>query len=108
MRRAQLFVRLSDQKLQDCDGIHFQPDMITGPRRVLNEGDKACYTAFLGVKVSVNRGAGQSIINGYKVELMNLPYAYRAAMNTLNAQNGTPSKTQQNELELANQNKPKF
>jgi len=52
-----------------------------------------------------NRSDAQ-LLNGYAVELVNLPFAYRAAMNTVNAKNGAADKAKQEQLNKANQNKP--
>jgi len=63
------------------------------------------------VKAFLNRGS-DPLLNAYTVELMNLPYAYRAAMNSLNAKSCTAANAQQNQhqdqLNKANQNKPTF
>jgi hypothetical protein len=55
-----------------------------------------------------NRGAGATLLNAYTVELINMPFAYRAAMNVANAKNGVAGKAQQDQMNRANQNKPSF
>jgi len=42
------------------------------------------------------------------VQLVNLPYAYKAAMNTVAAKNAAANKARQDQINNANQNKPTF
>lgn len=98
----------ADSTLQGCEGIAFAGFLKTGPPVQPSALQNACFGSFFGVKAFLNGGRGASLLNGYTVELMNLPYAYRAAMNTANAKNGAANKTQQDQLNRANKNKPIF
>jgi hypothetical protein len=96
----------ADPTLQGCEGIALVNYLKVGPPQQPNDVQKACFASFFGVKAFLNRGG--SMLNAYTVELMNLPYAYKAAMNTVNAKNGTANKAEQDQLNRANQNKPAF
>ena len=48
------------------------------------------------------------LLQAYTVELVNMPYAVKAATITMNANNAAAAKARQNELNKANQNKPTF
>jgi hypothetical protein len=48
------------------------------------------------------------LLQAYTVELVNLPYAVRAATVTLNAKNAKDNQARQNDLKKANENKPVF
>lgn len=98
----------ADPTLQNCEGTTFAGLVKTGPSVQPSDAEKACFASFFGVKAFLNGGRGASLLNAYTVELMNLPYAYRAAMNTANAKNGAANKAQKDQLNRANQNKPVF
>ena len=94
--------------LQGCDGIVFANYVKGGPPRQPTDLEKGCFASFFGVRAFFNRAAGATMLNAYNIQLMNLPYAYHAAMNTFNAANGAAQKSQQDQLNRANQNKPTF
>jgi hypothetical protein len=98
----------ADPVLQNCEGTTFAGLAKTGPSVQPNDMEKACFGSFFGVKAFLNGGRGASLLNAYTVELMNLPYAYKAAKNLANAKNGAASKAQQDQLNRANQNTPTF
>lgn len=98
----------ADTALQGCDSNKFLGYVRLGPPVQPTDVDKACFASFFGVKASMNGGRGAAVLNAWTVELMNLPYAYRAATNTFNAKNGAANKAQQDQLNRANQNKPTF
>ena len=98
----------ADTALEGCEGITFANYVKGGPPVQPSDLEKACFASFFGVKAFLNGGRGASLLNAYTVELMNLPYAYHAAMNTFNAKNGAAGKAQQDQLNGANQNKPSF
>src|SRR5215469_7181343 len=81
----------ADAVLQDCDGGNFITYMSSGPPRQLTDTQKACYSSFFAVRAFFNRRDSQ-FLNAYTVELVNLPYAYKAAMNTVNATNVAAQK----------------
>lgn len=60
------------------------------------------------MKATLNRGTNPQLLGSYNVQLVNLPYAYAAAMNTVAAKNAATQKAQQDQLKRANQNQPTF
>ena len=96
----------ADPALQGCDGNDFVTYISSGPPQSPNDIQKACYRSFYAVMAGLNRG-GQ-LLNSYSVQLVNLPYAFKAAMNTVNAKKGADDKARQDKLNKANQNKPVF
>jgi len=55
----------------------------------------------------LNRG-GPELLGSYNVELVNLPYALKAATATGNANNAAADQSRRNQIEKGDQNKPKF
>jgi hypothetical protein len=53
-------------------------------------------------------GPGSALAPDSASQLVNLPYAYQAAMNTVAAKNAAAAKAKQDQLNQANQNKPGF
>jgi hypothetical protein len=51
---------------------------------------------------------GPELLQGYNVELVNLPYALKAATATGNANNAAAEQSRRNQTEKADQNEPKF
>ena len=98
----------ADPTLQNCEGTTFAGLAKTGPSVQPSDVEKACFASFFGVKAFLNGGRGASLLNAYTVELMNLPYAYQAAKNVANAENGAASKAKQDQLNRATHNKPTF
>jgi hypothetical protein len=68
--------------LQVCDGGDYLPYIAMGPPQTLNNFQKACYGSFFAVKTTLNHNPDLSTLGSYTVELVNLPYAYQAAMKT--------------------------
>jgi hypothetical protein len=79
-----------------------------GPPVQPSDLQKACFGAFFGVRVFFNGGRGASLLNGYTLQLTNMPYMYRAAVNVANAKNADTKKAQQDQLNRANHNTPTF
>jgi hypothetical protein len=52
--------------------------------------------------------SGPDLLEAYDVQLVNLPYAYQAALNTTNARDKAANRATQEQLQRANQNKPAF
>ena len=94
--------------LQSCDGGQFQGYISAGPPQTLNDQQKVCFSSFFAVKATLNRSTDPQLLGSYNVQLVNLPYAYKAAMNTLAAKNDAANKARQDALKRANQNKPVF
>jgi hypothetical protein len=55
----------------------------------------------------LNRG-GPELLASYNVELVNLPYALKAATATGNANDAAADQGRRNQIEKGDQNKPKF
>jgi hypothetical protein len=98
----------ADPKLQGCDGTALVGMLKVGPPVQPSDLQKACFAAFFGVRVFFNGGRGASLLNGYTLQLTNMPYMYRAAVNVANAKNADAKKAQQDQQNRANQNTPTF
>jgi hypothetical protein len=96
----------ADKDLQGCSGSQFVLNMQNGPDRGNTVTDK-CYSSFLAVTAYLNRGAA-GMLAAYTVELVNLPYAVQAAKITKAASDAAANKTNQDQINKANQNKPTF
>lgn len=90
--------------LTHCDGTGYVTYINHLPR--LNDGQKACYQGFFGVVAALNRQG--ALLAGYDVQLVNLPYAYQAALAATNAGNQAADKAAQATLKKADKNKPVF
>ncbi|MBS0367005.1 MAG: hypothetical protein JSR67_14405 [Proteobacteria bacterium] len=96
----------ADPALQGCEAGNFAPMMATGVPQQPNDLEKTCFAAFFAVKASINlRGP---LIDGYSVELVNLPYAWQAALNVTNANSRAAGRARQDQLNRASQNTPTF
>ena len=98
----------ADLALQGCEGIALANYVKGGLPQQPTDLEKACFASFFGIKALLNRGAGATLLNAYTVELMNMPFAYRAALNVANAKSGVAGNAQQDQMNRANQNKPTF
>ncbi|HEX3107305.1 MAG TPA: hypothetical protein VHQ22_22915 [Terriglobales bacterium] len=98
----------ADQTLQGCDGTALVGMLKVGPPVQPSDLQKACFAAFFAVRVFFNGGRGGSLLNGYTLQLTNMPYMYRAAVNVAKAKNANANKAQQDQLNRANKNKPTF
>lgn len=97
----------ADPTLQGCNSGQFSLYMRNGLPQAPTQVEQACFKSYFGVKASFNQGAN-GMLNNYTVELVNLPYAYRAAMNTANVKKAADQKAQQDLQKRGNQNKPTF
>jgi hypothetical protein len=98
----------ANRAVTGCNGGGFELYMRNGLPQVLNEDQKRCYASFYAVTASLNRSPNPEMLQAYNVELVNLPYAYKAAVNTQNAINAAAEKARQDQLKKANKNKPVF
>jgi len=98
----------ADQTLQGCNTGQFSLYMSNGLPPAPTQVEQACFKSYFGLKASFNNVAANGMLSSYTVELANLPYAYRAAMNTANAKNAVEQKAQQDLINRGNQNKPTF
>jgi len=73
-----------------------------------SEDVKRCYASFFAVTASLNRLPNPELLQAYNVQLVNLPYAYRALTLTVNVSNAAAEKAHQDEMKKANKNKPDF
>jgi len=95
----------ADQGLTACSGGTFINNIVSGPGHGNTILDR-CYTSFYAVTAMLNGNA--ELLQAYTVELVNMPYAVKAATITMNANNAAAAKAKQDELKKANQNKPTF
>lgn len=96
----------ADPRIMGCSGSLFITNMTHGPDRT-NAVLDLCYGQFLAVTASLNMRDPQ-LLRAYSVELVNMPYAVKAATITMNANNGAAEKARQEELKNAKKNKPTF
>ncbi len=94
--------------LQICDGGDYLSYISLGPPQTLNNFQKTCYASYFALKATLNHTTDPQLLGSYTVQLVNLPYAYQAAMNTVAAKNAAAAKAKQDQLNQANQNKPGF
>jgi hypothetical protein len=94
--------------LQACDGGQYMSYISMGPPQTLNDQQKSCYASYFAVKATMNRSTDPQLLGSYNVQLVNLPFAYAAAMKTVAAKNAADGKAQQDQLNRAKQNKPTF
>lgn len=97
----------ADPTLQGCNSGQFSLYMRNGLPQAPTPVEQACFKSYFGVKAGFN-SAADGMLNSYTVELVNLPYAYRAAMNTANAKKAADQKAQQELIKRGDQNKPSF
>jgi hypothetical protein len=76
--------------------------MPTGPPQTETGSEKTCYGFFFAVTTMFN-SLDAELLQAYTVELVNLPYAVRAATVTLNAKNAKDNQARQNDLKKANE-----
>jgi len=94
--------------LKGCRGGSFVIYMRNRLPQVLNEDEKRCYASYFAVTAGLNRKSDPTLLEAYNVELVNLPYAFRAATVTANADNAVAEKARQEQMKKANKNKPDF
>jgi hypothetical protein len=97
----------SDQDLTGCSSSNFINYIRTGPPPTLNSIEQACFRSFFAVTAMLNQRDAETL-QAYTVELVNLPYMFKAATNTLNANNAAADKARRAQLKKADQNKPSF
>jgi hypothetical protein len=93
--------------LTGCMGIKFIDYVRIGPPRQPNTLEQNCFRSFFAVTAMLNR-SGPELLGAYTVELVNLPYALKAATATGNANNGATDQGRRIQIEKGDQNKPKF
>ncbi len=97
----------ADQGLTGCGGSSFINYIRNGPPPSPNAIEQACFRSFFAVTAMLNRHDAQ-LLQAYTVELVNLPYAMRAAALTGNANNAAADKARQEQIKKANAKKPTF
>ena len=97
----------ADMDLTGCMGIKFVDYVRIGPPRQPNTLEQSCFRSFFAVTAMLNR-SGPELLGAYTVELVNLPYALKAATATGNANSAAADQGRRNQIEKGDQNKPKF
>jgi hypothetical protein len=97
----------ADMALTECKGIDFANYVRIGPPPQPNTLQQNCFRSFFAVTAMLNRRDPQ-LLEAYTVELVNLPYALKAATVTGNANNAAADQSRRNQIEKGDQNKPKF
>jgi hypothetical protein len=97
----------ADERLKVCNGSSFVTYIGRGPEN--GSTDLAtCYRSFFAVTAALNLLEDNSQLQGYNVELVNLPYAIAAATVSMNANNKAADQARRDQENKANQNKPTF
>lgn len=94
----------ADPALMNCSGGNFVVVVSNGNSPVGGEFP-VCYKGFFAVTANFN---ASTVIKSYHVELVNLPYAARAATITANAKKAAADRARQQQIEKASRNKPTF
>lgn len=97
----------ADMGLTGCNGTTFINYARIGPPPQPNTVEQNCFRSFFAVTATLNTWNSQ-LLQGYNVELVNLPYALKAATATGNANNAAADQGRRNQIEKGDQNKPKF
>lgn len=98
----------ADMGLTGCMGTNFINYVRIGPPPQPNTLEQDCFRSFFAVTVTAGRNRREpQLLVAYNVELVNLPYALKAAIATGNANNAA-DQARRNQIEKADQAKPKF
>jgi len=97
----------ADSALTSCSGEAFAV-LMRGHSQLPTGPEQSCYRSFFAVVAQLNRVGSLELLGSYKVQLVNLPYAFRAATNTLKVDNSAAEKERQKQMKKANENKPVF
>jgi hypothetical protein len=97
----------ADQGLSGCNAAFYVNYVKSGPPATLNAIEQACVRSFFAVIATMNQRDAQ-ILESYQVDLVNLPYAFKAATVTGNANNAAADAARRKLVEQADQKKPKF
>jgi hypothetical protein len=97
----------ADPALMNCSGEAYGPTVWAGSPGPFTD---VCAKSFFAVTAdfTVWPPGGDPIVNGYNLQLVNLPFALRAAVITANAKNTALNREHQQQLQRANQNVPSF
>lgn len=96
----------ADQTLTGCPSDTYMNYVHYGLTSVPNGIERLCFGSFFAVTAMMNR-AGE-MLQSYTVQLVNLPYAMRAATVTADAQSSAADKARREQNEKSNANKPTF
>lgn len=97
----------ADNGLAGCTGTSFINYIRNGAPQSPNAIEQSCFRSFFAVTAMLNR-RGSELLQAYNIELVNLPYALKAATVTGNANNAAADQGRRNQIEKGDQNKPKF
>jgi hypothetical protein len=97
----------ADAGLAGCSGNNFVNYVSSGPPPMPNTIEQACFRSFFAVIAMLNRRDAQ-ILESYQVDLVNLPYAFKAATVVADANRAAADQARRNQLDKADRNKPKF
>jgi hypothetical protein len=90
-----------DEGLTACGGSMFINNIRNGPPPSPNPLEQRCYGSFYAVTAMLNT-RDEQLLEAYTIELVNLPYALRAATVTGNARNAEAEKERQDLINKAN------
>jgi len=98
----------ADSALTSCNAEAFSVLMRNHSQIPATGPQQPCYRSFFAVVAQLNRVGSPELLGSYKVQLVNLPYAFRAATTTLRVDNNANEKEHQKQMKKANENKPVF
>jgi len=97
----------ADMGLSGCNPAFFVNYVRGGLPPGVNAIEPACSRSFFAVVAMLNQRDAQ-ILESYQVNLVNLPYAFKAASATGGANAAAADQARRKQNEKADQNKPKF
>jgi hypothetical protein len=97
----------ADMDLTGCNPAFYRNYVETGPPASLNALEDKCFRSFFAVAAILNMRDAQ-LLDSYAVQLVNLPYALKAATATRNANSSAADRARQEQIDKADKNKPKF
>jgi hypothetical protein len=95
----------ADEGLTACGGQNVINLVRDGLTRQLGPLEQTCFRSFNAVTAMLNSRDAQ-LLQAYTIELVNLPYAFRAATATGNAKSSGAERERQELLRKANERKP--
>jgi len=93
--------------LTGCNIAFYRNYVQSGAPKSPNTIEQACFKSFFAVVAMLNMRDAQ-LLESYNVELVNLPFAFKAATATADANNDAVGQARKDQINRADTNKPKF
>ena len=98
---------MADMGLSGCNPAFYVNYVRGGAPPSPNTIEQTCARSFFAVIAMLNQRDAQ-LLESYQVDLVNLPYAWKAATVTANANHAAADEARRIQIEKADQKKPKF